>query len=225
MASKKNPTPAVIVLVTNQKGGSGKTTTAMSLAAAFHDAGKRVLLVDYDPQNTLLGWYGQADEASPIEVPYLNLAQPGIDISDELERRQFDFDFIVIDGRPTLEISMSALLLLSDLVLVPLQASLADLHSTQGIVKEIRVAQDERPELKFSLLLTMVSNKRLQLQFTKDAIKELGYPLCKTMIARRELHTHAYALGQTIFASKSVGYRAAADEARKLAAEVEKLAS
>jgi chromosome partitioning protein len=225
MASKKNPTPAVIVLVTNQKGGSGKTTTAMSLAAAFHDGGKRVLLVDYDPQNTLLGWYGQADESTPIEVPYLNLAQPGIDISDELERRQFDFDFIVIDGRPTLEISMSALLLLSDLVLVPLQASLADLHSTQGIVKEIRVAQDERPELKFSLLLTMVSNKRLQLQFTKDAIKELGYPLCKTMIARRELHTHAYALGQTIFASKSVGYRAAADEARKLAAEVEKLAS
>jgi chromosome partitioning protein len=225
MASKKNPTPAVIVLVTNQKGGSGKTTTAMSLAAAFHDGGKRVLLVDYDPQNTLLGWYGQADDSTPIEVPYLNLAQPGIDISDELERRQFDFDFIVIDGRPTLEISMSALLLLSDLVLVPLQASLADLHSTQGIVKEIRVAQDERPELKFSLLLTMVSNKRLQLQFTKDAIKELGYPLCKTMIARRELHTHAYALGQTIFASKSVGYRAAADEARKLAAEVEKLAS
>lgn len=225
MASQKNPKPAVIVLVTNQKGGSGKTTTAMSLAAAFHDVGKRVLLVDYDPQNTLLGWYGQADESNPIEVPYLNLAQPGIDISDELERRQFDFDFIVIDGRPTLEISMSALLLLSDVVLVPLQASLADLHSTQGIVKEIRVAQDERPELKFSLLLTMVSNKRLQLQFTKDAIKELGYPLCKTMIARRELHTHAYALGQTIFASKSVGYRAAADEARKLAVEVEKLAS
>ncbi|OBR54056.1 ParA family protein [Paraburkholderia tropica] len=225
MASKKNAKPATIVLVTNQKGGSGKTTTAMNLAAAYHDQGKRVLLVDYDPQNTLLGWYGQADEAAPIQVPYLNLAHPGIDISDELESRQFDFDYIVIDGRPTLEISMSALLLLSDLVLVPLQASLADLHSTQGIVKEIRAAQDDRPELKFALVLTMVASKRLQLQFTKDAIKELGYPLCKTMIARRELHTHAYALGQTVFASNAVGYRAAADEARKLAAEVEKLVS
>ncbi|HKR43340.1 MAG TPA: ParA family protein [Paraburkholderia sp.] len=225
MASKTNSNPAVIILVTNQKGGSGKTTTAMNLSAAYHEDGKRVLLVDYDPQNTLLGWYGQADEANPIQIPYLNLAQPGIDISDELEQRQFEFDYIVIDGRPNLEISMSALLLLSDIVLVPLQASLADLHSTQGIVKEIRLAQDERPELKFALVLTMVSDKRLQLQFTKDAIKELGYPLCKTMVARRELHTQAYALGQTVFASKSVGYRAAADEARKLAAEVVKLVS
>lgn len=225
MASKNNPKPATIVLVTNQKGGSGKTTTAMNLAAAYYEEGKRVALVDYDPQNTLLGWYGQAEEENRIPVPYLNLAKPGIDISDELERIQFDFDYIVIDGRPNLEISMSALLLLSDFVLVPLQASLADLHSTQGIVKEIRVAQDERPELKFALVLTMVSNNRLQLQFTKDAIKESGFPLCKTMIARRELHTHAYALGQTVFASKSVNYRAAADEARKLAAEVVKLAS
>lgn len=222
MASKKGSQPAKIILVTNQKGGSGKTTTSMSVAAAFFESKKRVLLVDYDPQNTLLGWYGQADDANPIPIPYLNLAQPGLDISDELESRQYDFDYIVIDGRPTLEISMSALLLLSDLVLIPLQASLADLHSTQAIVKEVRVAQEERPDLKFSLLLTMVSNKRLQLQFTKDAITELGYPLFKTMIARRELHTHAYALGQTIFASKAVGYRAAADEARKLAGEIEK---
>jgi len=225
MAQKKNSKPAIIILVTNQKGGSGKTATAMNLAAAIHDAQKRILLVDYDPQNTLLGWYGQADEDERIRIPYLNLAHPGIDISEELEQRQFDFDYIVIDGRPNLEISMSGLLLLSDLVLVPLQASLADLHSTQGIVKEIHLAQQARPDLRFSLVLTMVSNNRLLLQYTKDAIKELGYPLCKTQVARRECHPHAYALGQTIFDSRSATNRAAADEARKLAAEVVKLVS
>jgi chromosome partitioning protein len=222
MVSKKNPNPAKIILVTNQKGGSGKTTTAMNLSAACHDMGKRVLLVDYDPQNTLLGWYGQADEENRIPIPYLNLAIPGLDISDELETRQFDYDYIIIDGRPNLEIGMSALLLLSDLVLVPLQASLADLHSTQGIVKEIQMAQDERPDLKFSLVLTMVSNNRLLLQYTKDAINEFGYPLCKTLVARRECHAHAYTLGQTVFDSNSSTNRAAADEARKLAAEVVK---
>jgi chromosome partitioning protein len=225
MVSKRNRKPAVIVLVTNQKGGCGKTTTAMNLSAAMHYEGKRVLLVDYDPQNTLLGWYGQADEENRIPIPYLNLAAPGLDISDELERRQFDFDYIVIDGRPNLEISMSALLLLSDLVLVPLQASLADFHSTQATVKEIHLAQADRPDLKFALLLTMVTDNRVQLGFTKDAIRDRKYPLCKTLVARRECHAHAYTLGQTVFDSKTSPNRAAADEARKLAAEVVKLVS
>jgi chromosome partitioning protein len=198
----------------------------MNLSAALHyEEEKRVLLVDYDPQNTLLGWYGQADEENRIPIPYLNLAQPGLDISDELERRQFDFDYVVIDGRPNLEITMSALLLLSDVVLVPLQASLADLHSTQALVKEIHLAQADRPDLKFSLVLTMVSNNRLLLQYTKDAIHEFGYPLCKTLVARRECHAHAYTLGQTVFDSNTSTNRAAADEARRLAAEVVKLAS
>jgi cellulose biosynthesis protein BcsQ len=108
---------------------------------------------------------------------------------------------------------------------VPLQASLADLHSTQGIVKEIQLAQTDRPDLKFALVLTMVSNNRLLLQYTKDAINEFGYPLCKTLVARRECHAHAYALGQTVFDSKTSTHRAAADEARKLAAEVVKIVS
>ncbi|MEW6342953.1 MAG: ParA family protein [Pseudomonadota bacterium] len=226
MASKKNSKPAVVILVTNQKGGSGKSTTSLNLSRAFHEEGKRVLLCDADPQNTLLSWYAQADEESRIPIPYFNLAQPGIDISTELEKLQFEFDYIVIDGRPDVEIDMSALLLLSDLVLVPLQASMADLHSTEVVVRDIRIAQeDKRPDLKFSLVLTMVSNNRLLLNYTKDAIKERGYPLCKTMVARRECQAHAYALGQTVFDSKTASYRAAADEARKLAAEVAQLVS
>lgn len=222
MAKKRKLTSssAKIILVTNQKGGSAKTTTAMNTAAALHNAGERVLLADYDPQNTLGSWYGQADDTNPIPFPYLNLSTPSLDVTTELESRQYDFDYIVIDGQPNLDLSMSGVLLLSDFVLVPLKPSLADLHSTQGMIKEIQLAQAARPDLKFALLLVMVKKGTLLLQYTKDAIRELGFPLCKTMVMHRELHPHTYALGHTVFSNRTLGYRAAAEEATKITEEI-----
>ena len=60
------------IAVTNQKGGSGKTTTAVSLAAALGEQGQRVLLVDLDPQASASGWCGVRDGGSGLFELFAN---------------------------------------------------------------------------------------------------------------------------------------------------------
>ncbi|MDR4462130.1 MAG: ParA family protein [Nitrospirales bacterium] len=55
-----------VIAITNQKGGSGKTTTAVNLAAALGELKRRVLLVDLDPQASASNWYGMTEEGKGL---------------------------------------------------------------------------------------------------------------------------------------------------------------
>src|SRR4051794_14638878 len=68
--------------VTNQKGGSGKTTTAVNLAAALGELRRRVLVIDLDPQASATAWLGQ----SPIERGLLDVFTGNVHLSDLVAR-------------------------------------------------------------------------------------------------------------------------------------------
>jgi chromosome partitioning protein len=75
--------PARIVALCNQKGGVGKTTTTINLGAALADYGRRVLLVDFDPQGALSD--GLGIRADKLEMSIYNLVmEPGVDATDLL---------------------------------------------------------------------------------------------------------------------------------------------
>lgn len=89
---------AEIIAVTQQKGGVGKSTIAMHLGAAFHELGKRVLIVDADGQNTLVHWSSASgDSETGIPFPVINLAEAGGQIHREIKKFINDYDIIVVD--------------------------------------------------------------------------------------------------------------------------------
>lgn len=118
----------------SRKGGSGKTTLAIHLAVAAQAAGRRVLLVDLDPQGSAASWW----RARAADTPELEAATPDKLPSLLDTARGAGVDLAVIDTRPSVEADAVQVAALSDFVLIPTRPAILDLRAvlaTLDIVK------------------------------------------------------------------------------------------
>jgi chromosome partitioning protein len=210
---------AEIIAVTQQKGGVGKSTIAMHLGAAFHEKGKRVLVVDADGQNTLVHWASASgDEEAGIPFPVVNLSEAGGQIHREIKKFIGDYDIIVVDCPPSITEKVSGVVLLAaSIAVVPTSSSPADYWSSVGLVKLIQVMNED---LRAVFLLNKTEEKRMLTRELKRALEELGFPLLRTQIPTREAYKQAMALGQTVLQMNDRGARLAATEVRAVADEI-----
>jgi len=157
--------PARIITIANQKGGAGKTTLAMSIAGALAMRVHKVLVVDADAQGTASQWAGSAPESKPFPASVISLAHAKGKLHQMLKPMISDYDYIVIDCPPSVEeqVSQSALLV-SDVCLVPLQPTPADLWATVGIFELVNKALTINPELKAFAVANRVASSNLNKQ-------------------------------------------------------------
>ncbi len=192
----------MIIAIANSKGGVGKSTIAVHLAAWLHKQGYRTTLVDCDSQESSSEWIREAAS----EVKSVRLDSPDL-ILNELPALAADCDFLVADGPGSQTETSRALLLRADLAIVPCKASLLEAKALAKATEVLRVSQDIRTGLPNAVIVLSMVGKNYRL--TKDMQSTAAVfhlPLASQALILRQIYADAPGQGQVVW---NMGARAA----------------
>ena len=236
MKHKKNQTE--IIAIANQKGGVGKTTTAINLGASLAIAEKKVLLVDLDPQansTTGLGINKHEVERDVYAVmdgklrflkilpSSRNLARFGLEVNSETEGHLYlknvlldvkeDYEYVIVDSPPSLGLLTINALTVADSVLIPIQTEYYALEGLSDLVNTInRIQENFNPQLQIKgILLTMFDERtNLSKQVEEEIRNFFKSKVYRCIIPRNVRLSEAPSFGKPIqlYDLRSTGSRA-----------------
>lgn len=205
----------MIIAVANSKGGVGKSTLAVHLAAWLAKQGHRVTLADCDTQQSSSQWIR---EASP-QVKALCLRDPD-EIINELPLLAQETDYVVADGPGSLAETSRALLLVADSAIVPCKASMLEIRALDAATKVLRQAQKIRSGMpRAKIVLSMVGKNYRLTQDMRDAATMLKLPIASTAMTLRQIYADAPGQAAAVWDMGSRG-REAAHEVDQLFREI-----
>jgi chromosome partitioning protein len=210
----------VIVALLNQKGGVGKTTLALHLAGEWARQGRRVTVIDADPQGSALDWSEQRARAGrPRHFGVIGLAR------DTLHREAPEIargvDHVVIDGPPRVAALMRSALLAADLVLIPVQPSPFDGWASAETLRLLEEARQFRPDLPARFLLNRCGAGTVIAHDTAMSLARADPPALVVRVGQRVAFADAARSGRLV--GEFPRSRIAVREIRMLAAEIERL--
>jgi chromosome partitioning protein len=214
---------AKIILVANQKGGSGKTTISMNLAGTLAHRGHKTMIVDGDPQGTAMRWNASASDDCPFPASIVSLSASGSKIHRDIKQFVLDYDYIIVDSPPAADSDIAqSVLLVADLCIIPVIPSPADIWATVAIKKAIKNAAVINESIQSKIIINQFqSNLTLGGEIIK-LLEEFGIPAFETKIGHRSVYKESAAIGKI---ASDLGSKAnkASEEFNAFVSEVTKL--
>ncbi len=173
--------------VLNLKGGTGKTTSAVFLAAGLATDGP-TLLIDADPQGSALSW---SEAAGGFEFPVVAL--PVRDLHKRVPQLAGGYKHLVVDTPPGDAGIVRSALLAADLALLPIPPSLMDLDRLMPTLELLSEVEPMNP-VRVLVLLTRVRRNTRSARAAREALAELGMPVMETEVPLKEVYASAFGL-------------------------------
>ena len=203
-----------VITISQQKGGTGKTTLAVHLAMAFikyHNL--KVAIIDTDPQGSLGKWFMIRSEKN-ISNENLTFKTASLwGAQYESKTLKNDHDIVVIDTPPKIESDARPAIEAADLVIIPMAASHVDFWATGAIVDIAKKANK-----KILVQINRSSQRSKLINKTNEFIKSLDLSSTKTIIGNRQIYTSAMGEGKTAVEKQKKG--AAVEEIKYLSDQI-----
>jgi chromosome partitioning protein len=171
-----------------QKGGTGKTTLAVSLAVAAGQVGMTAIIVDLDPQATACNWKDRRKGDGPVVID----AQPARLAAALAKAEENGVDFAVIDTPARNEQSALAAARVADLVLIPCRPQAYDLETIPN-TKEILALAGNKPAVAVLNAVPAIGDRHEQ---ARVLLNRLQIPVCPYTLGHRAVFGDAGAVGQ-----------------------------
>ena len=187
----------MIIALLNQKGGVGKTTIAVHLAAEFTTSRSQVVVIDADPQGSALDWSQARQRAGhPRLFGVVGLARETL--HQEVPAIARTVDHVVIDGPPRVTALARSAMLAADLVLIPVQPSPYDIWACTEIVALVREALIFKPQLHAAFVISRKVVRTVIGREVAQALAQFSFPVLRTAIGQRIVFAESAINGQIV---------------------------
>ena len=184
----------MVISFLNQKGGVGKTTLAVNVAAELARNGHDVLLIDADKQGSASTWASLREEADfkVVSLARENMARDAIKLAA-------GHRYTVIDGPPHAESISRSCIVASDLVLLPIEPSGLSTWASNLTARQIREAQEIKHNLKCGFVVSRKIGNTVIGREIHALAAEQNIPILTAEINQRVAYAESLTMGRTIF--------------------------
>lgn len=196
-----------VIAVVNQKGGTGKTTLALNLAAGLARRAPTAV-IDADPQRSISQWIAMAADDNDLPAVTQIGAAPATAIAGLKQNHRY----VVVDCPPAVQGPViEAVMASADLVLIPVLPSPLDLWASVEIAALVGQARQKNRALQAYLVLNQVEARNALSRVMQQAVAEFDVPLLQAGIQRRAAYRSAAIEGVSVYALGKRGLQAVAD--------------
>lgn len=220
----------MIISIMNLKGGVGKTTLTTNLATCFAHDGLKVCIGDVDnSQLSSKKWKTQRGDAAP-EIQVLGVsgyrsqtgfsADEGKELAHTVKTLDKDFDVVLLDGAPVFEELATWMILISDIVICPIQTSALDVWTMRNIKQKIDQLSMMGSAKEVYVLLNFYSSQRRLDRDIEQALTDLGMKMFEARLSNRVAYKEAIIDGLGVVETKD---KKAAEEMQLLFEEIKNI--
>jgi len=203
----------MIISFVNQKGGVGKTTTAINLAIGLKKKNYNLVFIDADPQGSAVQWHAIEGNKS-FEI----LHHPSPIHATDIRQLSMNYDYVIIDAPPAIGDISKAILAVTDLAIIPLSPSALDVWSCWGTLKMVDEIRPLNSDIEVKLLINRKIPGTKIGRDSREAMKQFQMDVFNTELCQRVAFIDAMTSGVSVM--QYAPHSKAAGEIERLCEEI-----